>query len=131
MTSDTSKAVARSGMVLAAFLMMLAGAFQFFQGISAVVKDDIYLNAPNYIYKFDTTTWGWIHLILGAIVAISGFFLYQGKDWARGVAIVLAGLAALSQFFFIPYYPLWAILIIALDIFIIWAIVKAPAGNNF
>lgn len=131
MTTDTSKAVARSGMVLAAVLMMLAGLFQFFQGISAVAKDDIYVNAPNYVYKFDTTAWGWIHLILGAIIAISGFFLLQGKDWARGVAIVVVGLSALSQFFFLPYYPLWAMVIIALDIFIIWAIVKAPSGDNY
>jgi hypothetical protein len=129
MTTNTGKAVAQSGMILAAVLMMLAGAFQFFQGISAVAKDDLYINAPNYVYKFDTTTWGWIHLILGLIVAISGFFLLQGKDWARGVAIVLAGLAAISQFFFLPYYPLWAMLIIALDIFIIWAIIKAPGKD--
>jgi hypothetical protein len=109
--------------------MMMAGLFQFFQGISAVAKDDIYINAPNYVYKFDTTTWGWIHLIFGAIVAISGFFLLQGQAWARGVAIVLAGISAITQFFFLPYYPLWAMVIIALDIFIIWAIVKAPGGN--
>jgi hypothetical protein len=129
MTTETGKAAARSGMILAAILMMMAGLFQFFQGISAVAKDDIYINAPNYVYKFDTTTWGWIHLIFGAIVAISGFFLLQGQAWARGVAIVLVGISAISQFFFLPYYPLWAMVIIALDIFIIWAIVKAPGGD--
>ncbi len=130
MTSPTGYAAARSGMILAAVLMMLAGLMQFFQGISAVAKDDIYINAPNYIYKLDTTTWGWIHLILGAIIAISGFFLLQGKAWARGVAVVLAGIAAITQFFIIPYYPLWALLIIALDIFIIWAVIKAPARDD-
>jgi hypothetical protein len=118
---------ARGGVVFAAWLMMLSGLFQFFQGIAGVAKGGFFAVGSNYAYKIDTTAWGWIHIVLGIIVAITGFFLLNNSGWARGVGVGLAMLQALAQFFFLPYYPLWSISIIALDIFIIWALVTAPS----
>ncbi len=68
------------------------------------------------------TTWGWIHLIVGAIVLLAGFYVMRGALWARIVGITLASLSALANFFFIPFYPFWALSIITLDIFVIWAL---------
>jgi hypothetical protein len=65
---------------------------------------------------------GWIHMILGVIVALAGFGLLAGRTWARAVGITLAVLSAIANFMFIPYHPFWALLVIALDVFVIWAL---------
>jgi hypothetical protein len=76
----------------------------------------------NYLFQFDATSWGWIHLLLGLVVAFAGYGPLSGRTWARAAAIALAVLSAIANFLFIPYYPFWSLLIITLDIFVIWAI---------
>jgi hypothetical protein len=110
------------GAVFAAVLMMVAGAFQVIAGITAIVKDQFFARTPNYILTFDLTGWGWIHLVFGALLVIVGAFVLRGAVWARAVAIALVSLSAISNFLFLPYYPLWAILVIAIDVFVIWAL---------
>jgi hypothetical protein len=126
--SDTARAWALGGMVFAASLMVMLGTWQVIVGVAALVEDEFFVVAPNYTYEIDTTAWGWIHLILGAVVAITGLFLFTGATWARMVGIALAVLSAIANFFFLPYYPLWAIVIIAVDVYVIWAL--ATAGAN-
>jgi hypothetical protein len=112
---------------LAAFagaVMLLVGIFQAFAGLAAIFEDDFFVVGANYAYDVDVTTWGWIHLILGAIIAFAGISIYTGAVWARSVGILLAVLSAIANFFFIPYYPVWAVLIIALNIAVIWALVQ-------
>ena len=111
------------GLVLfAAMMMFLVGVFEAFTGLVAIFNDEFYVATQEYLFKFDQTTWGWVHLILGLVVAGAGLGLLSGRTWARGVAIVLDLISAIVTFGFIPYYPLWALIIIALDIFVIWAI---------
>jgi hypothetical protein len=111
------------GFILFAGLMMLmSGAFQAIQGLVAIFENEFYVATRNYLFQFDATSWGWIHLILGVIVAFAGWGLLSGRTWARVVAITLALLSAIANFAFIPYYPFWSLLIIALDIFVIWAV---------
>src|SRR3954467_6046002 len=129
-SNTTRSQFAVTGLIFAGCVMMLNGIFQFFQGISAVAKDEQYLALRNYTFKFDTTAWGWIHIFIGLIVAITGFFVLKGAPWARGIGIGLAAISALSNFLFLPYYPLWAMTIIALDIFVIWALATAPARDR-
>jgi hypothetical protein len=105
----------------AAALMIMAGIWGFLVGISALARDRVF-SIPQYSYKIDVTGWGWIHLILGIVVAIGGLCLLLGQMWARILAVLLAVCSAIAQFLFLPYYPLWSILIIALDVFIIWAV---------
>jgi hypothetical protein len=107
-------------------IMILSGIWGALLGIAAIAKDKFFVVAPNYVYKIDTTGWGWIHLILGILVAVAGICLLLGQTWARLTALVLACISAIAQFMFLPYYPLWAILIIALDIFVIWALAADP-----
>jgi hypothetical protein len=112
---------------LAAFagaVMLLIGIFQAFAGLAAIFEDEFFVVGPNYVYDLDVTTWGWIHLIIGAIVAFAGISIYSGAVWARSVGVVLAIISAVANFFFIPYYPIWAVLIIALNIAVIWALVQ-------
>ena len=111
------------GFVLfAAIMMVMSGVFQAIQGLVAIFENEFYVATRNYLFKFDATTWGWIHLLLGVVVAFAGWGLLSGRTWARVVGITVAVLSAIANFAFIPYYPFWSLLIIALDVFVIWAI---------
>jgi hypothetical protein len=123
---ERSHGIARGGVMFAGTLLILNGTFQFFQGIGAIARDNIYVGVPNYVFKFDTTAWGWIHLFVGLGVAITGYFVLTDAVWARGVGIGLAALSAFTNFFFLPYYPLWALIIVTLDAWVIWALATAP-----
>jgi hypothetical protein len=111
------------GFVLfAAIMLIMSGILQFFAGLVALFDNEFYVATRNYVFQFDATSWGWIHLIGGLIVALAGFGLLAGQTWARVVGIILALLSAIANFAFIPYYPFWALTIITLDIFVIWAL---------
>jgi hypothetical protein len=108
--------------VFAAVMMLMVGAWQALAGLIAIFENEFYLATRNYLFELDATTWGWIHLVVGIIVALAGWGLLTGKTWARIVGITLAAISATTNFLFIPYYPFWSILIIAVDIFVIWAL---------
>jgi hypothetical protein len=96
--------------------------FQALQGLVAIFENEFYVQTRNYLFQFDATTWGWIHLLLGLLVAFAGWGLLSGKTWARLLAITLAALSATANFLFIPYYPFWSLLLVTLNILVIWAI---------
>jgi hypothetical protein len=111
-----------AGTIFAGTVLAVVGLFQFFEGLSAVLKDDVYVATPNYIYEFDLTTWGWVHLVVGVVAIGVGVAILMGQSWAMVTGIVLATLSLLMQFLFIPWAPLWALVIIAVDMAIIWAL---------
>ena len=108
--------------LFAAIMMIIVGLFSALDGLAAIIKKGFFVAVGDYAYKLDVTAWGWIHLILGALLVITGAYVLQGANWARGVGIGLASLSAIANFLYIPYYPLWAIVIIALDILVIWGL---------
>jgi hypothetical protein len=108
--------------VFAGVMMIILGVFHAVTGLAAIFENKFYVVTPNYLYQFDVTGWGWIHLIGGVVVALAGFAVFSGRLWARAVGIALAGLSAIANFLFIPYYPLWSLLMIALAVFVIWAL---------
>ena len=108
--------------VFAAVMLMMIGAFQAIQGLVALFNDTFYVAGEKWIFQFDVTTWGWIHLLLGALAATAGYFVLQGKVWARTIGVLVAVSSALFNFAWLPYYPLWSIAIITLDVFVIWAL---------
>jgi hypothetical protein len=108
--------------LFAAIMMIMAGVFQALAGLVAIFENEFYVATRNYLFQFDATTWGWIHLLVGLLVAFAGWGLLSGRTWARVVALTLAVVSAIANFLFIPYYPFWALLLVTLDIFVIWAI---------
>ncbi|GAB2660501.1 hypothetical protein GCM10027068_45700 [Prescottella soli] len=116
------QSVAKGTSMGAAVLLVTVGALEFLQGISAVAKDDVFVIGLQYTYKFDVTVWGWIHLVLGVLVAVVGGVLFTGATWARVGAVVICAVSIIVNFLWLPYYPLWAILIIALNTVVIWAV---------
>jgi hypothetical protein len=115
------------GITFAGSMMVLAGIFQTLSGLAAIFDDEFFVVGRNYAFDLDVTAWGWIHLILGILLFTAGFALFAGRVWAAVTALVLAMLSAVSNFFFIPYYPWWALLVIALDIWVIWALTRPGA----
>ncbi|TCC49170.1 hypothetical protein E0H75_20605 [Kribbella capetownensis] len=109
-------------MLFAGVMMVMSGGFQAFSGLVALFENEFYVSTRNYLFQFDATAWGWIHLLFGIAVLLAGLAVMAGQTWARVVGIILAVLSALANFTFIPYYPFWALTIIAIDIFVIWAL---------
>jgi hypothetical protein len=119
---STARAWARGGTIFAATVLLLVGVYQILLGIAAIAKNNFFVVGPNYAYTVNTTAWGWIHLGIGVVAVLAGFFLFTGTMWARIAGIAMASISAIANFFFLPYYPLWSLLIIAIDVFAIWAI---------
>jgi hypothetical protein len=115
-------AVATGFIVFAAVAMIMIGVFQVIQGLVALFNDDFYVVGQKWIFEFDLTTWGWIHLIIGIGIAVAGFFVLNGAVWARVVGIGVAVVSAIVNFMWLPYYPIWSLLVIALDVLVIWAL---------
>ena len=113
---------AASAIFTAGVLLLLGGAWQVLLGISAILKDPVYVIGVNYVWALDVTTWGWIHVLLGVLLVVVGIFVLKGAAWASWAGIAAAALSAVANFMFLPYQPIWAILVIALDVLIIWAL---------
>lgn len=114
-------------LAFAGTMMVVIGFFQIIAGIAAIANDKFYVVTTNYAFDLDVTGWGWIHLILGILVAATGFGLLARRVWAGIIALVLVTLSAIANFFFIPYYPFWSLLVIALDVWVIWALTRPGA----
>ncbi|MFD6392596.1 acetyltransferase [Nocardia sp. NPDC060259] len=92
------------------------------QGISALQSDEIYIAGTEYVYKFDTTTWGWVHVVLGVLALVVGVGLVMGTTWGRYSALGVAALVIVANFLSLPYYPAWSLVIIGLSVAVIWAV---------
>jgi hypothetical protein len=115
-------AVGGGWVFFAAIMMVIGGILGAIQGLSAIIKSGYYAIPPNYFISVNAKSWGWTHLILGIVVCLAGFALLRGAMWARVLGIILAGLSLIANFAFIPVYPFWAMLIIAVDVLVIWAL---------
>ncbi|MFR0354045.1 DUF7144 family membrane protein [Streptomyces sediminimaris] len=130
--SEGTLAVAGGLTAFAAVMLVMSGMLDIFRGIMAIADDAIYLSTPNYVFKFDLTSWGWIHLALGLLAMAVGIGLVMGATWARAVGVGVAGLLIIANFLDIPYAPFWSVTLIALYAFIIWALcVVRPDSETY
>ena len=106
----------------ASVLLFTVSLLAVLQAISALAEDEIFVSGPKYTYEFDLTTWGWIVLVVGLLGIAIAFGMMTGAMWARAAAIVIAAISIISNFLWLPYYPWWSILVIALDVIVIWAV---------
>lgn len=113
-----------AGTVLAGVLMMVGGALGFLAGLAVIIKKGFFANVNNtYAYHWNVTSWGWLDLALGAVIFAAGVCVLLGMVWARVVGVLLASLSAIASFLFVPYYPVWSIILVAMYVYIIWALV--------
>ena len=108
--------------LLASGILVIAGIWQVFIGTTALVHDKIYDGEPRYLYSFDLTVWGWAELLTGILSIAAGYAALRGVTWARMTGIGLASLSMIVQFMFIPHYPIWSVLVIALDAVVVYAL---------
>jgi hypothetical protein len=108
--------------MFAGVMMIIAGSLNAFYGVVAAVNDD-WVGWTNRQNAFlDVSQWGWVHIIVGLIVLLSGIGLFSGNILARTVAVIIASISLVANFFFIPVYPLWALTVITIDALVIWAL---------
>ena len=120
--SDRSSGWAMGWTTFAAFMMILIGGFHVMAGVIAILSDGFYTVTRDYVFQFDTTTWGWIHLILGIVVFLAGAALFSGAVWARTVGVIMAVISAFVGFAWLPWYPVWGVLFIVIAVSVIWAL---------
>jgi hypothetical protein len=116
-------------MIFAAVMLMLAGILGIMRGISAIAEDEVFVSTPNYVFAFDLTGWGWVHLILGAVAVLVSLGLFQASTWARVLGVGIAGLVLIANFISLPSYPVWSVVMIAMSAFIIWALCTVKKGD--
>jgi hypothetical protein len=110
--------------VFCGVVMVVGGAFQALEGLAGIVNDKYLVVLPNYLYAFDLTVWGVIHLLVGLALVVIGVSLLRGQTWARVAGIIAAAVAAILNFVWLPISPLWAIMVIAVDMLVIWALAQ-------
>ena len=110
--------------VFAGVAMIVGGAFQALEGLAGIVNDKYLVVVPNYIYAFDLTVWGVVHLLVGLALVVIGVSLLRGQTWARVAGMIAAVVSAILNFAWLPISPLWAIIIIAVDVLVIWALAQ-------
>ena len=108
--------------VFAAVVLMMSGAFHFMAGLVGIVDDEFYVVTQKWVFEFDSTAWGWIHMIGGILVVLAGMSVLKGHMYGRIIGTTAAVLSAIANFMWLPYQPWWSLLMIALDMMVIWAL---------
>jgi len=127
MTTPATNARPTSGLavgitVTAAIILFLAGFFDVMTGIVGLVTNEFYVTTQHWVFQLDATTWGWVHIVVGLVAVLAGVGLLYGALWARILGVIIAALSIIANFLWLPYYPIWAIVIIIFDLFVIWAL---------
>lgn len=117
--------------VFGGVLMAVIGGFGVIEGLAALFAPTYFIAFDGAVLTIDLTAWGWVHLILGALALITGLALLgNAPSWARGVGIGLIAVNMLVQLAWLPAYPVWSIVAIALDVIVIFALVATwPAKS--
>ncbi|MEV6425102.1 hypothetical protein [Streptomyces sp. NPDC051662] len=127
--AERKAAWATGGSFFAGVLMLVAGAIDILQGVAAVRHDAVFNTVTGYAYTFNLSSWGWIHVALGILIAVTGLAILMRVPMARYFGIGVAALYLVSQFMYLPYAPIWAIVGMALAAFVIWALTTDRATS--
>ena len=111
--------------VFAVAVILVLGLWQFLAGLTAVVRAGLYVAPSGYTFSFRVAGWGWVLVLLGVLSAGAGVGVLLGRSWGDKAAIVLASLSMIVNFLLVPFYPIWSLVIIALDLTFIWALTAA------
>jgi len=104
-------------------MMVMLGSFHVIEGLVAVFKDEVFLvGRSGLVINVDYTTWGWVHIIGGLVIAGAGIALFTGRIWARTIGVIMAMVSAIVNITFLSAYPVWSAIMITLDVLVIWAL---------
>ncbi|MFD9306734.1 hypothetical protein ACFWCB_29410 [Streptomyces sp. NPDC060048] len=120
---------AAGGVTFAGVLMLVEGVIAILKGIAGIAEDDVYTRLGAYTFRFDVTAWGWIHLLVGVVLAVVGASILKGAAWARVTGVAIVSLDIILNFIWLPYTPFWALISIAIGVFVIWALCTYPGDT--
>jgi 4-amino-4-deoxy-L-arabinose transferase-like glycosyltransferase len=127
----STKGMLSSGVTgFAAIMLMAVGCFQVLQGIAAIANDDLFVAGQEYVFSFDVTAWGWLHLVLGLLGVGIGIAILTRMTVGLLAGIALAFVNMVAEFAFLPHYPFWAVLLIAFNVMVIWALCSQLAHKD-
>ena len=106
----------------ASLMMILIGLWWFLVGCVGIFQDDVFVTTSKYVFKFSSTSWGWIHIVLGVLVALAGIAVFAGALWGRIVGVLMAAISCLIGFVWLPAYPVWGVILVTASVFVIWAL---------
>ncbi|MFE4632043.1 hypothetical protein ACFRJ1_01520 [Streptomyces sp. NPDC056773] len=128
--TGAGSAWAAGGTMFAGVVLLVDGVIAVLKGIAGIAENDVYATVGSYVFAFDATAWGWIHLLLGIVLGVVGWGILKNAPWARATGVVLAGLSVVVNFMWLPYAPVWALVSIALGVFVIWALCTASSSRS-
>lgn len=113
---------ATGGVMFAGVLLFVDGVLAVLNGVVSLARDNVYTLNGTYTYQFTLTSWGWIHLVVGALLVLTGLGIMSGASWARVVGVGMAAISVVANFMWLPYQPVWAVIAIAIGVFVIWSL---------
>lgn len=121
-SNGAGSAWAAGGTLFAGVLLLVDGVLGVIKGIAGIAQDEVYARLGDYVFKFNVEAWGWIHLLVGIVLIVVGAGLLKGAGWARVMGVALAAINVILDFMWLPYTPVWALVSIAISLFVIWAL---------
>src|SRR4051794_33902920 len=103
-------------------VLLLSALMGMLQGVAAIANDDLYSEGSDYLYKFDMTVWGTIHLVIAVLSLVVAIGILARKSWGLVCGLLVAGLSILGNFAFLPRYPIWSLVVIGFDALVMWAL---------
>ncbi|WP_406231894.1 hypothetical protein [Nocardia sp. NBC_01009] len=110
--------------IFAGTLILITGLLHLLTAIAAIAGRGIFVVTEDQVFLVDVSTWGWVHLVIAALIIVAGVGVVTGKTWGYLAGIGMASVSILDNFLFAPIYPFWALVIIAIDILVIWALAR-------
>ncbi|MFF9349476.1 hypothetical protein [Streptomyces sp. NPDC014734] len=104
--------------------LMFSGPLSILMGAAGIARDSLFFSSSHYAYRFGLTAWGVIHLVIGVALVVAALGILTNKSWGRGAGVAAAGISLITQFMFVPYYPMWAIPVMTLDLVIVFALTR-------
>jgi hypothetical protein len=129
MREEAGRGLGAGGSMAGGVLAVLAGLLSFFAGLALVLRNGFYPTLPHYAYRLNVNSWGWILFALGICLFAAGASHLLGIPFARAAAIALGVLTAIGAFLALPYTPIWAVLLVLVSTFAVWALVRGRRAS--
>ena len=107
----------------AGVFLVTVGVVHGIQGVIALVNEEYFTRRTDYLDLFTTTSWGWVHVVVGVLALLTGFGVLRRMGWSKPAAIVLASLSILVAFAWLPFQLVGSLIIMVADCLVIGAVV--------
>jgi hypothetical protein len=107
--------------VFAGIMFMVSSMLNVIWGIAAVSNSHFFVGNASYILS-DLNTWGWVAIGFGVLEALAGLSIWYGGAFGRWFGIGVASFAILGAMMSIPAYPIWALVLVAIDVLVIYGL---------